>query len=392
MLYMTVAKASERWGVSFRQVQRLLAENRIPGAQKHGRAWMIPSDTEKPADPRLEKKPPQSRLSADLSRVIADTCAPLPAHNPDAILDAAREERARLQYAAELAYLRGDFTQAIKLFYKTQGDDAARLRACPVAVAAAISQGDYYTYTQIDEYLKGYIQADKGSDATILAELALATAAVSVIAPNMAPEWLKEGNFSAIWPQLRTFALYLRAKYFFCTGRHEAMLALSQTALALGEPEGGLSHTGLYLRLCCAMACHALERGDEARRYLLEAMRLALPHGLITPFAESVTALGGLTEECLEREFPALRDIVLRQWERTFQNWTVFHNQFTKDHLTFVLTLREYHIAQMVARHVPYAKIAKQLYISEGRLRNIMQEIYQKLFISGRNELVKYVF
>jgi DNA-binding NarL/FixJ family response regulator len=44
-----------------------------------------------------------------------------------------------------------------------------------------------------------------------------------------------------------------------------------------------------------------------------------------------------------------------------------------------------------VARRVPYAEIAKQHCISVGRLKNIMIEIYEKLCISGRAELEKYI-
>jgi DNA-binding CsgD family transcriptional regulator len=158
------------------------------------------------------------------------------------------------------------------------------------------------------------------------------------------------------------------------------MLAVAQNPRDPWRAGGRLDVHGIYLgRLCCAAAASLLERGkNDARRYLLDAMRLALPHGFITPFAESVTALGGLTEQCLGREFPALSEAVMNQWERTFQNWTGFHNQFTKDNLTLVLTRRENHVAQMVARRVPYAKIAKQQCVSQGRLRNIMQDIYQK--------------
>jgi DNA-binding CsgD family transcriptional regulator len=50
-----------------------------------------------------------------------------------------------------------------------------------------------------------------------------------------------------------------------------------------------------------------------------------------------------------------------------------------------------YHFAQLVARRVPYVKIAKQFNISVGRLKNIMLEIYEKLCISSRDELAQYV-
>ena len=192
MEYISAIEASIKWGVSLRQVQRLLADGQIPRAKKYGRSWMIPADAEKPIDSRRRKKPPQESLSSDLSYLIASTTVPMTRNNPDVILDIVSEKRLRLQYEGELAYLRGDFCRAIDCFHSTKDDDAARLRACPLAIAAAISLGDYETYTEIDAYLKGFVKADEGSDVAAFAELALATAAVSVIAPNMAPP-LAEG-------------------------------------------------------------------------------------------------------------------------------------------------------------------------------------------------------
>jgi len=55
MEYISASEASEKWGVSLRQVQRLLAGNRIPRAKKYGRSWMIPDDAEKPGDARRDK-------------------------------------------------------------------------------------------------------------------------------------------------------------------------------------------------------------------------------------------------------------------------------------------------------------------------------------------------
>jgi excisionase family DNA binding protein len=390
MNYITVSEASQRWGVSLRQVQRLVSAGRIPGAQNFGKAWMIPADAEKPAGPRKEKKGLDTYLSSDLNDVIAATTLPMPSHNPDAILDTLTEERLRLQYEAELAYLRGDFQRTMRCYQRTKKDDASRLRICPIAVSAAVSLGDYRAYAEIDSYLKE--KASKGDGAAVFAELALATAAVSVIAPNMVPEWLKAGNFRTLQPQARANALYLRAKYLHCVRQPDTMLAVAQTALTLSASERGITTTDIYLRVTCAVAYRALEREDEAKRWLLEAMDLALPHGFITPFAELVTALGGLMEQCLEQAYPEYHDAVLGQWSRTWKNWISFHNQFTKDNITLMLSLREYHLALLVARRIPYVKIANQYHISVGRLKNIMLEVYEKLLISGRDELSKYIF
>lgn len=392
MIYLTVKEVAEKWGLGTRVVALYCAENKIEGAVKRGNLWLIPEDARRPVDKRRRlqsvHRPP---LSEDLSRLLAATTVAMSPENPDAVLETICEERIRLQYESEIAYLRGDFNATMACFQKTRVDEAARLRASPIAIAAAISLGDYPAYTGIDAYLKGCAKAHKGSSVAAFAELALATAAVSIVAPKMAPGWLKEGDLSALPPQATPNALYLRVKYFHCVHKYESMLAVAETALALSAQPRGFTMTDIYLRVTCAVACHCLGHDDEARHRLLEAMHLALPHGFITPFAETVTALGGLVEQCLEREFPLYREMVLGQWEHTWKNWINFHNQFTKDNITLMLSLREYHMALLAARRVPYAKIAGQYNISVGRLKNIMLEIYEKLCISGRDELTKYI-
>ena len=52
MEYMSCAEAAEKWGISQRRVQKLCEENRIPGAVKFSRGWLIPKDAEKPIDGR----------------------------------------------------------------------------------------------------------------------------------------------------------------------------------------------------------------------------------------------------------------------------------------------------------------------------------------------------
>jgi hypothetical protein len=70
--------------------------------------------------------------------------------------------------------------------------------------------------------------------------------------------------------------------------------------------ETGDHVTDIYLRVVWALACHFLERDDEAKRILLDAMRLALPHGFITPFAEPLSDFGGLIEACIEQTYPPI--------------------------------------------------------------------------------------
>lgn len=55
MEYVSCAEAAEKWGISQRRVQKLCEGNRIPGAVKFSRVWLIPKDVEKPVDKRKQK-------------------------------------------------------------------------------------------------------------------------------------------------------------------------------------------------------------------------------------------------------------------------------------------------------------------------------------------------
>ena len=55
MDYMTLKEASEKWGVSVRQINYYCAGGRIPGAVKMAGVWLLPTDTAKPVDRRRKK-------------------------------------------------------------------------------------------------------------------------------------------------------------------------------------------------------------------------------------------------------------------------------------------------------------------------------------------------
>lgn len=46
--YITVQEAAEKWGITTRQVQILCKNNRIVGATRMSRIWVIPENANKP--------------------------------------------------------------------------------------------------------------------------------------------------------------------------------------------------------------------------------------------------------------------------------------------------------------------------------------------------------
>ena len=56
--YISIREASYKWGMSERRVTQYCAAGRIPGLSRFGHSWAIPTDAEKPTDPRksIEKR------------------------------------------------------------------------------------------------------------------------------------------------------------------------------------------------------------------------------------------------------------------------------------------------------------------------------------------------
>ena len=85
MEYLSVSEVSERWGISIRQVKRLLADGRIYGARKCGRVWMIPDDAGKPSDQRGKSRSGKRPAPSAMSEVIRIPSEPMPGARPDSI-------------------------------------------------------------------------------------------------------------------------------------------------------------------------------------------------------------------------------------------------------------------------------------------------------------------
>lgn len=391
MEVLSTKEASEKWGIHIRMVQRYCIEGRILGAKKYGNNWMIPISAAKPMDSRSQsRKGPQTGVYPSC-RVMTGIIL-LPEVRRQSFLPSGADKIQRRQLDCELDYVRGDFEKVKNFFATEDADSPSKFYASSLALAAAISTGDYGFYDQVDAFLQNQIHNQQNADMAKIAELFLATAPVSMFAPEMVPTWLKNGDFSAISIEQKPFACYLYVKYLQNTQQHAAMLAAAKTALVLCSSERGIALMDIYLRLLCACANVALGQRDHARSYIVEALDLGMPYGFITPFAENATGLSGLLEPLLEQQYPDFYQSVKNQWQDTFQNWVSFHNCFAKKHVATILTLKEYHIAQLLAYGSSYAEAAQQMQMSLGALNNTVSVIYGKLFIQKKSDLRSFLF
>ena len=115
MLYLTV-RPRKKWGLA-PGLLPYTAENKI-GAVKRGNLWLIPEHAQRPID----KAPSAAGYSAP---AFGRTCSHSggyhrrhAARKSGCDSDTVNEERMRLQYEGEIAYLRGDFKATMACFRK----------------------------------------------------------------------------------------------------------------------------------------------------------------------------------------------------------------------------------------------------------------------------------
>lgn len=385
MDYISTLEAAARWGVSLRNVQRLLRENRIPGAKKYSGAWLLPADAQKPLDPRIARNrgkgtPPYS----------FPTAIPLPRNNPDGALKTISGAYRALA-AADLAYRRGDPEPAKECWKRTGCRDETKLSAASLATAAAISSGDYALYYEIDSFLKGCMAKASSDEARALLSLPETLASVSMAANDMTPNWLKRCDFSLFPIELTPFLLYLYMLHLRNTGEYAALLHTANTARLLCAQTHTFTWLDLYVLLLAAAASFGL--GDEAQTtaYLCDALELGLPCGFIMPFADTLGAFGGLSERLLSQRYPAQLAPINGLWSRSFKNWMHFHNRFTKENITTILTAQEYQAAHYLVRGATYAEAARCMNLSVGRIKNLLLDVYAKLHIQKKEQLKAFI-
>ena len=132
----------------------------------------------------------------------------------------------------------------------------------------------------------------------------------------------------------------------------------------------------LHLRIQTAAAYEQLGKSEEAHAWLRKALSDAEPDGLVMPFAENYDILKPL----LERE---IKNDLISKIIELGEAATVRNAAGTRPAAFDVLTQREFEIVELMAQRLSNREIAEQLYLSEGSVKQYVNQIYSKLHIEG---------
>ena len=140
---------------------------------------------------------------------------------------------------------------------------------------------------------------------------------------------------------------------------------------------GGMHYAlvALHLRIQTAAAYAQLGKREEARAWLAEALADAAPDGFVMPFVENYDALASLLAE--QKDCPLTARIeALGQAARRL----AVENRPPE---LASLTEREYGIVCLMGQRLSNREIAERLFLSEGSVKQYVNQIYSKLHIDG---------
>lgn len=283
--------------------------------------------------------------------------------------------------AAEVAYMQGRFTDAhIALesaYAQIEGNgqvnmalccdflawrlalhtDAA-LRCTPEARRAELLRQHNASWLQLWNGVSAYCHAVRGETERIPVVFARhRLAEVNTLAPG------------------RPMVEMIENQVYLAQGAYAKVIGRGAELLAVC---GGMHYAlvALHLRIQTAAAYAQLGKREEARAWLAEALADAAPDGFVMPFVENYDALASLLAEQKDCPLTARIEALGQAARRRL----AVENRPPE---LASLTEREYGIVCLMGQRLSNREIAERLFLSEGSVKQYVNQIYSKLHIDG---------
>ena len=398
--YLSLREAAQKWGVSERRINQYCTEGRIAGAQRIGKAWAIPSNAQKPGEPRRMRqqgKIPPLQTSAG-GRLNHANLMPLmntafvPGNCQAAALAMTPGPRRDIALA-EYHYFSGQPEAAAKEaeVYLTSPDIGAKLSACLIYAYANLSLGRIpRARFALDELNAALASAGKESPEFRAAAAFVASAGAVLLhlpMPDKLPEI--ESFLPLLPPGLRAFALYVQAHYLYLKKEYSKSAGTVEATLAMGASAYPIP--AIYLHLVAVMDYMSLKQSEQAQGHLLTAWEMARPDDLIEGFGEHHGLLGAMLEAVIKPKWPEDFKRIIDITYRFSSGWRRVHNPITGHDVADDLTTTEFAIAMLAARNWTTQEIAEHLNISVNTVKSHISEAMRKLNVRNRKSLKQYM-
>ena len=395
--YLSVREAAEKWSVSERRINQYCSEGRIPGAEKIGKAWVIPADADKPGDPRKRKNQSVSHKPPNAPELFPGFMPLLNTRfEPGRCMETIEKMKAGPKKdisMAEYRYFSGQAEKAMQdtEVYLTSTDGAIRLSACWIFAYSCLTVGRIDHARHALQEIRNTLDANRKTAPSVRAIESFAAFAAAVLLHLPLPEEMPpmETFLPLLPPGIRAFALYVLAHYLYLKEEYGQSAGIVEATLAMGADAYPIS--AIYLHLVAVMDYMSLKQPDRAQTHLLTAWEIARPDDLIEGFGEHHGLLGAMLEATIKSKWPEDFKRIIDITYRFSSGWRRVHNPITGHDVADDLTTTEFAIAMLAARGWTTQEIAKHLNISANTVKDHISEAMRKLGVETRKDLKKYM-
>lgn len=290
--------------------------------------------------------------------------------------------------SAEAHFMRGNFVDANialeKAYTQIQGNGQESIALCCDFLAQRLSICmDIKTRNTFEERRKELLQGHNTTwvnifDSTCAYYYAV-TGQTERIPALFGAHMLSTVNFLApgrpMMEMIENQVYLAQGEYSKVIGRSESILAMCQ-ALHYDLVE-------LHVQIQLLAANWKLGKTEQALDLLRRSLSQAFPDGILMPFVENYPYI----EELLKGSFFGINENFLFRITRMGKEWEMRCDQLKKEEayppVFKVLSDRELEITELMAKHMSNKEIAQSLFLSEGTVKQYINQIYSKLQIPG---------
>ena len=395
MNYISAKEAAANWGVSVRNVQRLLKEGRIYGAKRYGNYWMIPAGTAKPADPRRAREHMPERSFYTQTRQCISPLMTNLYSTPgtlDALVESFCDDSAACDMARSgIALIRGDIAGARSLIEQMPFDEerpdicvAIAFMRCICALYDGSTQ-EWLLYRNKLRDLRCITERD-----TAQRDFWLGSVDIALYATDGFPSWFCEGDFSFLPKDSYPIARYTYLKYLLLSNKSAQAVLYARPLVCECCADGAL-YAELYCRLIIASCLLECGEVSAASKEIDRAIQLALPDRLYAPLGEYRALLGVLLDERLLAVDKEAANAIKLLDEAVASGWTILNKELYGLINTLSLTPQERRAAQLAAKGLSNVEISERMKLSIHTVKRYISESISKTEAKNRTELAKYI-
>ncbi len=202
---------------------------------------------------------------------------------------------------------------------------------------------------------------------------------------NAVPSWLKNGGLDEkrVLPLTRPFAHIVYGRLLLLQRNEPELILRGEVFLSTAKACRSLL-AELYITIYLAVLSNRMGENSESLEYLHHALDIALPDGLLIPFAENCDLFSSAICDVLSDR---LGNENIR-FEQLSKRISVGKSALQRYRFSIGtppgVTAREYEVARMASEGKRNWEIAEELFISENTVKFYMKSIFRKLGVSNR--------